>query len=189
MDAPSWSIDDRQLLSGVAAGDRQALAGLYQRHAPALLGYLRRIAFDAGLAEEILQDTFLAVWKAAPSFEGRSAVRTWIYGIGRRQAYNKLRKTPPPTPVDADESWANQADTAPSPEEVSLAQLSGDQLRKLIAQLSTVHQEVLHLSLAGGMSTDELAALLEVPPGTVKSRLSNARRLLREKAVAEGVLP
>jgi RNA polymerase sigma factor (sigma-70 family) len=82
---------DEVLLRRVGRGDADALAALYRRHADGLFWFLLRMAGDRGVAEEILQDTLLAVWRGAGGFAGRSAVRTWLYGIARRQAHNRLR--------------------------------------------------------------------------------------------------
>ena len=82
---------DAALIARVAAGESAALAAVYERHGAALFGYLVRLAGDRGVAEEITQDTLLAAWRSAARFEGRSSVRTWLFGIGRRQAHNRLR--------------------------------------------------------------------------------------------------
>ena len=74
-------VDDRQVLGRIAAGDRQALAELYERYQRVLFSYLQQLTPDYGLAEELLQDTLIAVWKSACSFEGRSSVLTWLIGI------------------------------------------------------------------------------------------------------------
>ena len=84
--------DDKQLLKHIADGDRQALADLYSRFQRPLFSYLLQLTPDYGLAEELLQDTFIAIWKSAQSFEGRSSVPTWIFSIARRQAHNTLRQ-------------------------------------------------------------------------------------------------
>ncbi len=86
------AVDDRQVVGRIAAGDRDALAELYQRYQRILFSYLQQLTPDYGLAEELLQDTLVAVWKSAHRFEGRSSVQTWLIGIARRQAHNTLRQ-------------------------------------------------------------------------------------------------
>ena len=93
---------DDELLRSVAAGDAAALALLYERYAGALFGYLHRLAGDRMTAEEILQDTMLAVWRSAGAFEGRAKVTTWLFGVARRQAHNRLRGRSAPEPAAAD---------------------------------------------------------------------------------------
>src|SRR4051812_38715149 len=89
------SVDEQDggaaLLRRIAGGDREALVDLYNRYQRPLFRYLCQMTPDRGLAEEILQDTLVAVWQGAASFEGRSALRTWVFGIARRQAHNTLR--------------------------------------------------------------------------------------------------
>ena len=128
---------------------------------------------DHGLAEEILQDTLVAVWKSAQSFEGRSSVRTWLIGIARRQAHNTLRQRRLPL---ADETeMEGLVATDPEPEAWTLASFARDELAAAFRQLAPLHREVLLLTFVQELSYHETATILEVPVGTVKSRLSNAR--------------
>ncbi len=167
---------DAELLARVAAGDRDALAGLYDRHRAALSVFLVRMVGDRSSAEEALQDTLLAVWRGAGGFEGRSSVRTWLYGIARRQAYTRLRRRSPQLlALDPD---AVLVDSSPTPEHVVVARADLAQLMRLIAVLAPVHREALLLFFVDDLSYAEMAQVLQVPVGTVKSRLSNARRAL-----------
>jgi RNA polymerase sigma-70 factor (ECF subfamily) len=167
---------DAELLSRVAGGDRDALAGLYDRHRSALSVFLVRMTGDRSAAEEALQDTLLAVWRGAGGFQGRSSVRTWLYGIARRQAYTRLRRRSPQlVALDPD---AVLVDPAPTPEHVVVARADLAQLMQLIAVLAPAHREALLLFFVDDLSYAEMAQVLEVPVGTVKSRLSNARRAL-----------
>ena len=86
------AIDEQQLMQRIAGGDREALTELYMSYRRPLFHYLLQLTPDYGLAEELLQDTLVAVWKSAHSFEGRSSVLTWLFGIARRQAHNTLRQ-------------------------------------------------------------------------------------------------
>jgi sigma-70-like protein len=88
---PSASVADDVLLVRVADGDTAALTALYRRYGGRLFAFLQCYAGDPMVAEEILQDTLLAVWRSAPRYAGRSGVRTWLFGIARRQAHNRLR--------------------------------------------------------------------------------------------------
>src|SRR5437660_5170309 len=84
--------DERQVIRRIAIGDRDALAELYACYQRTLFNYLLQLTPDHGLAEELLQDTLVAVWKSARTFEERSSVLTWLIGIARRQAHNTLRQ-------------------------------------------------------------------------------------------------
>lgn len=134
---------DAELLGLVAGGDRDALAGLYDRHRSALSVFLVRLIGDRAAAEEALQDTLLAVWRGAAGFQGRSSVRTWLYGIARRQAYTRLRRRGPQlVALDAD---AALADPAPTPEHVAVARADLAGLLTLIGALAPLHREALLL--------------------------------------------
>lgn len=170
---------EAELIARIAAADRDALAELYTRHQRPLMGYLMTFTQDHGLAEEVLQDTLLAVWRGAPSFERRSSGRTWLFGIARRQALGQLRRRRLPL------AGPNEIETAPadspSPEDTALANIAGEELEQQIASLAAVHREVLMLTFGAELSYSELAGVLGVPLGTVKSRLSNAKRALRAR--------
>jgi Sigma-70 region 2 len=99
---PLPPVADEVLLVRVADGDAAALAALYRRHGAGLFGFLQRYVRDPMVAEEILQDTLLAVWRSAHLYAGRSGVRTWLFGIARRQAHNRLRvRRPQQVPLDS----------------------------------------------------------------------------------------
>ena len=169
--------DDAQLIRRIARGERQALSELYARYQRSLFSYLLQLTPDHGLAEELLQDTLVAVWKSAPSFEGRSSVLTWLIGIARRQAHNTLRQRRIPL-VDLAELECLPAPDM-EPEESALASVARDELVQVFRQLAPVHREVLLLTFVQELSYQETATVLVIPVGTVKSRLSNARRALR----------
>ncbi len=170
-------IDDAQLIGRIASGDRQALADLYARYQRPLFTYLLQLTPDYGLAEEILQDTLVAIWKSAPSFAGRSGVLTWLIGVARRQAHNTLRQRKLPVVDIAELELLPASD--PEPEEWALASMARDELLGAFRRLTPLHREVLVLIFVEGLSYQETATVLEVPVGTVRSRLSNARRTLR----------
>jgi len=175
---------DEVLLGRVGRGDAEALTTLYQRHATGLFWFLLRLAGDRMLAEEILQDTLLAVWRSAAGFAGRSQVRTWLYGVARRQAHNHLRVT---HPVEAGlDEVADVRVTEPGPEELALASVERDRILAALDQLSLAHREVVMLTFTAELSQAEIAEVLGVPVGTVKSRLHHARAaLVRQLAELE----
>lgn len=172
------AIDEEQiLLQRIARGEREALSDLYARYQRALFNYILQLTPDYGLAEEILQDTLVAVWKSARSFEGRSSVQTWLIGIARRQAHNTLRQRRLPL---ADETeLAGLAAPDLEPEAFTLASIARDELTGAFRQLAPLHREILALIFVQELSYQEVASILEIPVGTVKSRLNTARRALR----------
>ena len=172
-------IDDEEavLIARIAKGDRVALAELYERFQRPLFRYICQLTPDHSLAEEVLQDTLVAVWKGAGGFGGRSRVQTWLIGIARRQAHNRLRRhTPPITDLDSE---TGLPDSSPGPEAQVLTQFDHEALAAALQRLSPSHREALHLSFVQGLSYQEIADVLGIPQGTVKSRLANAKRALR----------
>jgi RNA polymerase sigma-70 factor (ECF subfamily) len=169
--------DDIQAIRRIASGDRQALTALYLRYQQPLFRYLLQLTPDRGLAEELLQDTLVAVWRSAKRFEGRSSVQTWLLGIARRQAHNTLRQRGQPL-ADASALIELPA-TDPQPEEAALASFAREELADAFGRLSPVQREVLALTFVDELTYKETAQVLGVPVGTVKSRLSHARRALR----------
>jgi RNA polymerase sigma factor (sigma-70 family) len=165
--------DDTRVLARVADGDAGALTELYERYARPLFAFIYRLAGDRGTAEEILQDTLLAVWRSAGTYQSRSSVSTWLFGVARRQAHNRLRGVPPPLAAEPSDG----ADPLPGPEELAVGD---DRVRAALARLPLAQREVVVLAFLDGLSHREIAEVLEIPVGTVKSRLHHARATLRE---------
>jgi RNA polymerase sigma-70 factor, ECF subfamily len=166
------------VIARLVSGDKEALDVLYVRFATPLLRYLMTLTPDRQLAEEILQDTFVAVWRGAGTFAGRSRVRTWIFGVARRQASNALRKRGLPLHDDYELDLLPTSDA--DPEETVLGNAGRDALTRQIGRLGPLHREILVLVFFYELSYAETAEVLEVPLGTVKSRLSNAKNMLRQ---------
>jgi RNA polymerase sigma-70 factor (ECF subfamily) len=176
MDDPA-ADGDRRILGRVASGDRDALAELYARFGGTLFRYLLQLTNERGLAEEVLQDTLVGVWKSAGTFEGRSSVQTWLIGIARRQAHNTLRRRSLPR-ADVEELDVLAA-SGPDPEDAALAEAERAEVAAAIRWLSPAHREILTLAFVDDLSYSEMATIVGVPEGTIKSRLSNAKRSLR----------
>ena len=167
---------DHALVDRIAAGDHEALHTLYERHRGALVAYLRLFTTDQGQIEELVQDTMVAAWTGAGRFAGHSTVRSWLFGIARRRAADTLRRK---RPVVADAELDALPDPAPGPEAWAVAQASQAHLVATIQRLSPIHQEILVLIFVHQHSYLEVAEILDIPLGTVKSRLGNARKALR----------
>ena len=99
---------DAELVAALAGGDRSALAELYARHAPWLVLRLTRRCADRSLVDEVVQDTFVAVWRGAGRWDGRGEVAAWIWGIGIRRLLDALRRRPAPVAPWAE--WQEQDD-------------------------------------------------------------------------------
>jgi RNA polymerase sigma-70 factor (ECF subfamily) len=167
---------DQQLLARVSSGDEDGLRELYHRHSAAMLRLLRRLTSDPGTAEEILQESWLAVWRSAESFRAAASVRAWLLGVARRQAHNRLRRAAAPTV---------EIDTAPEPQDrtadvegQALASVGHDAIITAMGRLPRTHRDVVVLALVEELPYADIAEVLDIPVGTVKSRMSKARRML-----------
>lgn len=175
--AESWTpseTGDVALVARMAGGDASALVTLYEHHGAALLGYVLRLAGERGVAEEIVQDTLWGAWRAASRFEGRSRVRTWLFGIARRQARDRLRGRRWDL-VELGEA-VQVPEPGPGPEDVVLARADQQWVAAAVARVRPGHAEVLGLVFVDGLSYAEVAEVLGVPVGTVRSRLHHAKR-------------
>ena len=161
------------MLEAVAAGERGALKTLYERHAPWLTLRLARRSADPGLVEEVVQDTFVAVWKGAGRYRATGEVPAWIWGIGIRRLISRLRQRPMMIAAAHDEAMVSAED------EVLVGVEHGD-LGAALGRLSPELRAVVQATVLDGLTTKEAATLLGIPQGTVKTRAARARRELRE---------
>jgi RNA polymerase sigma-70 factor (ECF subfamily) len=177
------ACEDLQLLRRIGQGDEDAMAAFYREHGRVVLAQVQLVAGERVLAEEILQDTMLAVWRGAGSFRGESSARSWVIAIARRQTRDRLRARR--LRVVDDAFLADQPSSSPGPEAMALDRADLAEVMGAIRQLAPAHREVLGLAFGSGLSLPEVAGVLEIPVGTVKSRLSAARtalsRILSEK--------
>jgi len=169
-------LDEAALLRCIALGDQAAMAEFYRLHSHAVLSHISLIVGERALAEEILQDTMLAIWRSAGSFRGDSRVRTWVIAIARRQARNRLRRRQFRLVSDAE--LAGRPSAGPGPEAVALERATVTEVAEAITGLGRSHREVLGLVFGADLTLAEAAAVLGVPLGTVKSRLTAARAAL-----------
>jgi RNA polymerase sigma-70 factor (ECF subfamily) len=175
--------DDVRLLRQIGQGDEDAMTEFYRRHGRVVLAQILLVVGERALAEEILQDTMLAIWRGAGAFRGESRARSWVIAIARRQARDRLRGRR--MPVAGVAFLADQPSPGPGPELVALDRAELAEVTGAIRDLAPVHREVLGLAFGAGLSLPEVADVLEIPLGTVKSRLAAARtalgRMLNEK--------
>jgi RNA polymerase sigma-70 factor, ECF subfamily len=168
--------DDAGLLGRIAQGDEDAMAAFYRDHGRVVFAQVLLVTGDRALAEEIVQDTMLAVWRGARSFRGESSVRSWVIAIARRQIRDRLRSRR--LRIVDDAFLADQPGVGPGPEVMALDRAELAEVRRAIRELAPAHREVLGLAFGSGLSLPEVASVLEIPVGTVKSRLTSARTAL-----------
>ncbi len=164
---------DLALGARVGAQDRAAMHELFVRYHRRVKRFLARLTARQDLADEIVNDTMLVVWRRAGSFRGESRVSTWIMGIAWRQGLKSVERE-----RRAARYPAGELDAVPSPA-VDLERT--DWLSNALADLSPEHRAVLELAYVGGQTCDEIASVMGCPVNTVKTRLFYARRRLRAR--------
>lgn len=170
---------DRDLVYLVAEGRQEALRTLYERNAGWLTLRLSHRCDDPGAVDEAVQDTFLAVWQQADRFDGdRGCVGAWIWGIGARKLIDVLRRRRPAATLASPPLVP--AATGRSAEDEALEDVCWGDLGVALDHLSPELLAVLQATVLDGLTTTEAAELLEIPAGTVKTRLMRARRVLKE---------
>ena len=167
---------DDELLAAWAGGDARAGSELFDRHFEALYRFFRNKAGDS--VEDLVQETFLACVRARASFRGDSTFRTWLFTIARHELYAFYRAR---TKAPDDLGEKSVADLAPSPSRVLAGRREQDLLLAALRAIPLDLQVALELHYWEELSGPEMAAALEVPEGTVRSRLRRAREALEAK--------
>jgi RNA polymerase sigma-70 factor (ECF subfamily) len=184
---------DERLIAAIASGDRDALGELYDRFSPSLLAVALRMLGSSREAEDVVQDVFLEAWQRARHYDrARGTVRTWLMLRLRSRTLDRIRSSRRARGISFEELAGSTRATAsallPASEgntEAALASLDGDVLRAALAELPEDQRRVLELGYFSGQSCAEIAAVLSVPIGTVKSRMSRAIAHLRARLVPE----
>jgi RNA polymerase sigma-70 factor (ECF subfamily) len=176
---------DARLMAGVAAGDKQAFAELYDRFSAPLYATALRIVRDAAEAQDVVHDAFLSLWEKSGSFDlSRGSAFSWVVTLVRNRAIDRLRMRrrraellAGSTPADvgyADESAnATAGDTAAAGDEARA-------VRAAIAALPPDQQHALELAFFGGLTQEQIARKLDAPLGTVKARIRRGLLKLRD---------
>jgi RNA polymerase sigma-70 factor, ECF subfamily len=168
----STAARDRELLTRVASGDRSALDDLYLGYHPRLRRFLS-LYLRPDSIDEVINDTFMVVWRKAKDFRNASQVSTWIIGIAYRTAIREQRRQ------KRYATWSSLDECTESCVDSTVQTETRDWLRQGLGSLSRDQQLALLLSYGAGYAVDEIAALTFVPVGTVKTRLFHARNKLR----------
>lgn len=165
---------DEELLA-VAGDDPAALRALYDRHAGWLMVRLSRRCADPDIVDQVVQDTFTAVWRKPGSYKGQGEVGAWIWGIAIRRLIDHLRRRRD-TVIDT-----IQDSPAMSAEEHVLLGVEHGDLAGALNRLSPELRSVVQATVLDGLTTREASRLLGIPAGTVKTRMMRAKAMLREE--------
>ena len=170
------SVDDLNLIRRMRAGDDDAVRDLYALYGQRLYAYALLLTNDSATAEDVTQNTLVTAWRTARTFRGEGRLIAWLLGIIHHTAMKTLRGDAHYLDDLAEETVSVDQ---PSPEEQAQVKDERRWVRQGMQSLSPEHRAVLELVFYQELSINETAQVLNVPPGTVKSRLSYARHHLR----------
>jgi RNA polymerase sigma-70 factor (ECF subfamily) len=167
---------DLALIGAIAEGDKRAMSALFARYNVRVFRFILRMTKRQSLAEDLVNEVFLEVWRQAGKFEARSQVSTWLLGIARFKALSAMRHRP-------DEELTEEAmllieDPADNPETVLERSDRCSQLRRCLTRLSPAHREIIDLVYYHEKSVAEVSEIIGVPPSTIKTRMFYARKKL-----------
>lgn len=182
--APSTNPTEAALLAS-ARGDTQAFATLYDECSPAVYGLIRRILRDRAQSDEVMQEVMLEIWRQAPRFDPqRGSAAAWIMTIAHRRAVDRVRSEV--AERGRVERAGSQAPTAGvSVQDDVVDDLDRQRVRSALTALTDLQRSSIELAYFGGLTQTEIAALLDVPLGTVKTRIRDGLIRLRD-ALGEG---
>jgi RNA polymerase sigma-70 factor, ECF subfamily len=176
---------DEMLLEAIAEGSRTAMHVLYCRHSVRVYRFILRTVRDTTMAEDLVSQVFLDVWRTAKQFEGRSQVSTWLLSIARFKALTALRQRrfedieqdevrEMPDVSDTPETWLDRSNTSAI-------------LRACVAKLSPAHREIINLVYYHEKSVEEAGEIIGIPQATVKTRMFYARKQLADLLKTAGI--
>jgi RNA polymerase sigma-70 factor (ECF subfamily) len=183
--APVQDTSDETLVGLIADGDKRAMQVLYARHNVRVYRFVLRLTGNQSLAEDLVSEVFLDVWRQAEGFESKSQVSTWLLAIARYKALSALRRR---TDEHLDDQMAASIeDTSDDPETVVNTKDRATIIQKCLTQLSPAHREVIDLVYYHEKSVDEVAQIVGVPAATVKTRMFYARNKMADLLKQSGV--
>ena len=177
--SPVHPQTDLELVQKISSGDEIAFNDLYTRYKLQVYNFIFRLTNQQDVAEDILQEVFLAVWQGSSRFLSKSTVKTWLFRIAYNQSISWLRKyrksfqlqqSIDELPIISDEL---------SPEGSLIEHWQEAQIKSAIARLSHNHRSVIELTFVHGFSYHEIAKIMNCPVGTVKSRMNYALRYIK----------
>ena len=163
------------LIKGVAAKDKAAFSALYRALERSVFAFVMSKLNDSFESADILHETFLEVWRSADKFEGRSTVKTWIFGIAYRKMIDVMRKK---SKLTVSDELPEQIDDSPDAERAMTALQAGEHLKGCLDDLKGEFQTAIRLAFYDDLSYREIAEVTGVPEGTVKTRVYHAKQAL-----------
>jgi RNA polymerase sigma-70 factor (ECF subfamily) len=170
-------ISDSELLEQIAAGNQQALQQFYQRFSGVVYQFSMRTVANAADAAEVLNEVMLDVWRRADSFQGNSQVRTWLLSITRNKSVDLLRRKRPAQSLD-ESDIVEEGDDRCEPGFITGLKEQGAQVRSCMDKLKDTHRQVVYLTFFEELSYTDIAEIMAIPSGTVKTRMMHAKQQL-----------
>jgi len=180
-------ISETELVSRAQSGDRNAFSELIRNHAQGVMNVVYRMCGDVQIAEDAAQETFIQAWLHLSSYRPQTSLRNWLYRIAVNSATDILRKDKRILPNSMED--LQLTDGQPGPEMVVSQQERIVLVQKAVLSLPEASRAVLVLREYEGLSYQEISSTLDIPIGTVMSRLNYARKLLKDKLEQKFVLP
>ncbi|HEX8550392.1 MAG TPA: sigma-70 family RNA polymerase sigma factor [Abditibacteriaceae bacterium] len=172
--------NELQLMQRIAQGDGTAHAQFVDDYGARVHRLVRQNIADTSDAEDVTQEIFVDLFRSSASFRGEAALSTWVYRVALHHCWRwRERTSGKPIHSNCDEESIEPADAAPGPDCWLMQRELSSQVRSAIGELSPVQRDAVVLHELHGLTYAQCAAILDVPVGTVKSRLSNAFRALR----------
>lgn len=172
-------VQDAELLAKIATGDQIAMECFYKRHAGAVYGFALKTVKNPVDASEVLNEVMMEVWKKGHTYSGNSSVKTWLLAISHHKSVDQVRKS-----VRHDHDDESNIDVQSSENlscsllDIELAAENGRYVKTCLGELANGHRQVVYLTFYEGHSYPEIAAILEIPEGTVKTRMMSAKKQL-----------
>lgn len=175
-------MDDRpdsELIAAIADQDMPALSEFYRRHQKRVYHFLLSKLNDPFTASDLLNDTMLDVWRSAGRFEKRARVTTWLLGIANHKVLDLWRQQGRRRTTELEETMIDDSPGADI-EALTLAARDRQRLARGMARLSPEHREILHLVFFEELNYEEISRIIDIPEGTVKSRVYHAKKLIKQ---------
>lgn len=182
-------MDDRQdneLLNAIADQDMRALSEFYRRHQSRVYHFVLSKLNDPFTSNDLLNDIMLEVWRSAGRFQGRAQATTWLLGIAHHKVLDLWRQQGRRHFTELDETMIDESPDADI-EALTLAVRDKERLAECMARLSSEHREILHLVFFEELDYSDIGRIVDIPEGTVKSRVHHAKKLIKQYLTDAGM--
>ena len=171
-----------ELLRRAALGDEDAFSRLYDETAPQLFALIRRVVRDVAMSEEVLQEVFVEVWRQATRFDARrGSARGWLCTIAHRRAVDTVRSSEAARRRDSEDGLLTLEKQVVDVQEEGIMRVESGRVRQAMKMLTAAQSEAIRLAYFGGYTHREVAALLDIPVGTAKTRIRDGMIVLRDR--------